>query len=444
MPTASWWRRRRQLLPHRQARQIKEDADRARRLAGELGLDRDGRVMVLTANVLGDVGAYSIYPWTCALEPVQVASFLPGPYRIETYRGAVQAVATCKAPTGPYRGVGRPIATFVTERLLDMAAHRIGIDAREIRLRNFVQDHEFPYRIGSGIVWDRSGFTQCLVAASAAKGKHVRVAGLDFARGAVLLKKGRRLSDRDLALAAAMNHPTVPVHRPAKVAVLATGDELVMPGSLAGIGEIVYSNGYATMALARREGCAIIDLGIVPDRLPETAAAVRRAYDLGADMLVTSGGASVGDYDLVQKALATEGLELSFWKVALRPGRPMMNGRLGRMHVLGLPGNPVSAYVCAVLFMVPLIRRLAGRSDVETKPEPARLGCDLPANDERADYLRATLAPGAGGVAVATPAPVQDSSMLTPLARADCLLIREPHAPAAKTGSDCLIIRLAC
>lgn len=131
----------------------------------EMGLDHDGRVMALTADVIGDVGAYSIYPWTCALEPVQVVSFLPGPYRIQNYRGAVQAVATSKAPTGPYRGVGRPISTFVTERLLDMAARRIGMDPRDIRLKNFIQDHEFPYRIGSGIVWDRSSFTDCLVAA---------------------------------------------------------------------------------------------------------------------------------------------------------------------------------------------------------------------------------------------------------------------------------------
>ena len=281
-----------------------------------------------------------------------------------------------------------------------------------------------------------------VVGTSAGKGKHVRVEGLDFKRGAVLLGKGHRLSDRDLALAAAMNHPTVVVHRRPKLAVLATGDELVMPGGAPGFGEIVYSNGYATMALARREGCEVVDLGIVPDRLDETAAAVRRARDLGADVLVTSGGASVGDYDLVQQALASEGLALSFWKVALRPGRPMMHGRLGAMHVLGLPGNPVSAYVCAVLFLVPLIRRLAGRADVEPRCEPALLGCDLPANDERADYLRATLAPGTGGLPHATPAPVQDSSMLTPLARADCLLVREPHAPAARAGDRCSIIRL--
>ncbi len=275
------------------------------------------------------------------------------------------------------------------------------------------------------------------------KGKHVRDEGLDFKSGAVLLAKGRRLTDRDLALAAAMNHPTVPVHRCPKVALLATGDELVMPGGTPGFGQIVYSNGYATMAAARQEGCEVVDLGIVPDRLVETAAAVRCARDLGADILVTSGGASVGDYDLVREALASEGLALSFWKVALRPGRPMMHGRLGRMHVLGLPGNPVSAYVCTVLFLLPLIRRLAGRSDVVPPTETARLGCDLPANDERADYLRATLAISPDGVPVATPAPVQDSSMLMPLARADCLLVRAPFAPAAKAGESCSIIRLA-
>jgi molybdopterin molybdotransferase len=282
-----------------------------------------------------------------------------------------------------------------------------------------------------------------VVTVASRKGKHVRVEGLDFKRGTVLLTKGRRLSDRDLALAAAMNHPTVPVHRCPKVALLATGDELVMPGGSPGFGQIVYSNGYATMALARREGCEVIDLGIAPDRLAETAAGVRRAREVGADILVTSGGASVGDYDLVREALAAEGLALSFWKVALRPGRPMMHGRLGPMHVLGLPGNPVSAYVCAVLFLLPLIRQLAGRSDVAPAPDTARLGRDLPANDERADYLRAVLTTGPDGIAVATPAPVQDSSMLMPLARADCLLIREPFAPAAKAGDKCSIIRLA-
>jgi len=287
----------------------------------------------------------------------------------------------------------------------------------------------------------REGDAVVVTTGSAPKGRHIRVAGLDFKPGAVLLTKGTRLTARDLALAAAMNHPTLPVHRAPKVAVLATGDELVMPGTEPGFGEIVYSNGFTTMALTRSEGCEVVDLGIVPDRLDDTIAAVRRAREAGADLLVTSGGASVGDHDLVQKALAAEGLALSFWKVALRPGRPMMHGRLGAMHVLGMPGNPVSAFVCAVLFLVPLIRRLTGRTDVEPRIESAVLGCDLPANDERADYMRATLTDGPDGP-VAMPFPQQDSSMLVPLAKAGCLLVREPHEPAARAGSRCNILKL--
>ena len=273
-------------------------------------------------------------------------------------------------------------------------------------------------------------------------GRHIRRAGLDFRQGAVLLPRGRRLSDRDLMLAAAMSHPTVPVHRRPKVAVLGTGDELKAPGSPLGPGEIVYSNGFALMALARAEGAEVVDLGIVRDQVEATVAAIRRARDAGADILLTTGGASVGDYDLVQKGLAAEGLALAFWRVALRPGRPMMNGRLGSMHVLGLPGNPVSAYVCAILFLVPLIRRLAGRSDAEPATESAVLGRELPENDERADYLRATLTRGPDGTWVATPLKTQDSSMMAALANADCLVIREPHAAAASAGSRCVILRL--
>ena len=272
-------------------------------------------------------------------------------------------------------------------------------------------------------------------------GRNVRNQGIDFSQGEVLLRKGARLTGRDLMLAAAMNHPRLRVHRRPKLAVLGTGDELVPPGHAPKPGEIVYSNGFALAALARNEGADVLDLGIAPDRTEAIVAAVRRARDWGADILVTSGGASVGEHDLVQKALASEGLSLSFWRVALRPGRPMLHGRLDAMQVLGVPGNPVSAYVCAFLFLVPLIRRLCGRSDIEPEPCPARLGRDLPANDERADYLRATLADGPEGL-VATPLPVQDSSLMAPLARANCLLIRSPHAPAAQAGSDCVILKL--
>jgi molybdopterin molybdotransferase len=273
-------------------------------------------------------------------------------------------------------------------------------------------------------------------------GRHIRSAGLDFKEGEVLLPRGQRLTDRDVMLAAAMSHPALPVHRRPKVAVFATGDELKPPGSALGPGEIVYSNGFALMALARNEGAAVTDLGIVPDKVEATADAIRRARDTGADVLVSTGGASVGDYDLVQRGLKAEGLKLSFWRVALRPGRPMMNGRLGAMHVLGLPGNPVSAYVCAFLFLVPLLRRLAGRTDLEAPRESAMLGSDLPENDERADYLRATLAPGPDGTFVATPIKIQDSSMMAALAKAHCLVVREAFAPAAKAGSRCVILRL--
>lgn len=274
-----------------------------------------------------------------------------------------------------------------------------------------------------------------------AKGRNVRNQGIDFTQGEVLLRKGRRLTDRDVMLAAAMNHPNVSVYRQPKVAVLGTGDELVPPGGAPRSGEIVYSNGFALIALARIEGADAHDLGIARDRVEDITNAIRRAREWGADILVTSGGASVGEHDLVQRALAAEGLDLSFWRVALRPGRPMMHGRLDAMQVLGVPGNPVSSYVCAFLFLVPLIRRLSGRSDVELRPERARLGGNLPANDERADYLRATLADGPEGL-VATPLPSQDSSLMAPLARADCLVIREAHAPAAVAGSECVILKL--
>ena len=274
-----------------------------------------------------------------------------------------------------------------------------------------------------------------------AKGRNVRDRGIDFTQGQPLLRKGRRLTDRDLMLAAAMNYPTLSVHRRPKVAVLAPGDDRGARGGTPAPGEIVYSNGFALVAMARSEGAEVSDFGIAPDRVADIAAAVRRARDWGADILLTSGGASVGEHDLVQRALASEGLDLSFWRVALRPGRPMMHGRLGCMQVLGVPGNPVSSYVCAFLFLVPLIRRLAGRDDVERVPQPARLGCDLPANDERADYMRATLSEGPDGP-VATPPPAQDSSLMAPLAKADCLLIRASHAPAAAAGSPCVILKL--
>ena len=274
-------------------------------------------------------------------------------------------------------------------------------------------------------------------------GRHIRRAGIDFTEGTALLAKGRCLTGRDVMLAAAMNHPRVLVHRRPNVAILATGDELVAPGQTPGPGQIVYSNGYGVIALARAEGADVINLGIAPDKLDVIVASIRKAKNAGADVLVTTGGASVGDHDLMQQAFAAEGVTPSFWRIAMRPGRPLMHGRLGAMHILGLPGNPVSSYVCSVLFLVPLLRKLSGRSDVEHQTESAVLGGALPANDERADYLRAILTPGQnGGSPVATPVPVQDSSLMAPLAKAHCLLVRAPFVPAAAAGETCRIVKL--
>ena len=275
-----------------------------------------------------------------------------------------------------------------------------------------------------------------------AKGRYVRPQGFDFKAGAALLANGRRLTARDIALAGAMNHATVPVHRRPRMAVLATGDELVAPGTPPAPGQIVSSNSFALMAIGNREGAETLDLGVAPDHLDATVAAVRRARAAGADVLVTTGGASVGDYDFVRQAFASEGIALSFWQVAMQPGKPLMHGRLGGMSVLGLPGNPVSSFVCATLFLVPLLRKLAGRQDISQPAARGVLGRALPANGTRAQYMRATLATAPDGTAVATPFPEQDSSLQVTLARADCLVVREALAPAAEPGAPCDIIRL--
>ncbi len=280
------------------------------------------------------------------------------------------------------------------------------------------------------------------VTEAAILGRHIRPAGVDFHQGDVLISQGSRLTDRDLSLAASMNHPALPVCRMPKVALLATGDELVMPGTTPGPGQIVYSNGYALRALARAEGAETVDLGIAADTVESTTAGIRRARDLGADILVTTGGASVGDHDLVRPSLEAEGAAMAFWQIAMRPGKPMMHGRLGGMRVIGVPGNPVSSYVCTLLFVVPLIRALSGRKSVHHVRESAVLGRDVGANDRREDYLRARLEKRADGTLVATSVNHQDSSLLANLSAAQALVIRPPFAPAALAGSPCDILRL--
>ena len=286
---------------------------------------------------------------------------------------------------------------------------------------------------------DGAGIT---ITEPAVTGRHIRVAGVDFREGDVLLKAGTRLTGRHLALAASMNYPQLPVRRRPKVALLATGDELVMPGGSPGPGQIVCSNAYALRALSHDEGAETLNLGIASDTVEATTQGIRRAKDAGADILVTTGGASVGDHDLVKRSLEAEGVAMAFWRIAMRPGKPMMHGRLGPMRVIGLPGNPVSSYVCGFLFLVPLIRKLSGQSVVRHRIESALLGRDVAANDQREDYLRARLEARNDGTLIATPVNHQDSSLLANLAAARALVIRRPLAPPAESGEACDILRL--
>ena len=288
----------------------------------------------------------------------------------------------------------------------------------------------------------RSGRVQVLKAEEA--GRNIRRAGQDFRDGDTLLTAGLRLGAADVALAAAMNHATLSVFRRPRVAILATGDELVQPGETPGPGQIVASNSFALMALAEAAGAEVIDLGIARDDMASLASCFATARAEGADLLVTLGGASVGDHDLVQKALVAEGMDLGFWRVAMRPGKPLMHGHLGPIQVLGLPGNPVSAIVCGMLFVVPLIRALAGDRHAGDDPsEAAVLAEPVPANDARQDYVRSRLLASPDGAQRVAAGARQDSSLLKALSDADGLLIRPPHAPAGAAGDPCRIIRLS-
>jgi molybdopterin molybdotransferase len=281
------------------------------------------------------------------------------------------------------------------------------------------------------------------VRTAATAGRHVRPAGLDFTEGSTLIDAGERLDARLLALAAAAGHGTLRVRRKPRVAILATGDELVRPGEGAGADQIVASNPYAVAAMVARAGGEPIDLGIARDTPAALDQAINGAQEASADMLVTLGGASVGEHDLVQAALDRHGMALGFWKVALRPGKPLIHGRLGDMLILGLPGNPVSSVVCTILFVVPAIRALVGDRHAGADPaEPALVGADLPKNDLRQDYLRARLMRSRDRLPLAIPAAVQDSSMLSVLSRSDALLVRPPHAAPAKAGDLCRVIVL--
>jgi molybdopterin molybdotransferase len=261
-------------------------------------------------------------------------------------------------------------------------------------------------------------------------GRHIRDAGLDFKQGETLLRAGRRLAARDLSLLAAADLSSVMVRRRPIVKFAATGDELSRPGEPRRAGGIVASSGYALAALVTGWGAKPIDLGILPDTLEAVASIAAQAKD--ADLVLTLGGASVGDHDLVQKALGPEGFALDFWKVAMRPGKPLIFGRLAQTPLVGLPGNPVSTIVCALLFVRPAIAALLGTT-IALQRLPVRLARELAANDSRQDYIRASLS-GRNGELWAEPFLVQDSSMLSLLSRADCLVVRAPGAPRAQAG----------
>jgi molybdopterin molybdotransferase len=269
---------------------------------------------------------------------------------------------------------------------------------------------------------------------------HIRHRGIDFKQGDTLLPAGRRIGPREIALAASMGHGTLQVRRRPRIAMLSTGDELVPPGRTPGPGQIVASNHLGVGALLEVAGAEVQQLGIARDTREDLAAHIAQAAD--ADVLVTIGGASVGDHDLVGPVLEARGMALSFWKIAMRPGKPLMFGKLGAARVVGLPGNPVSSLVCGRIFLVPLVRALLGQSAASEDTVQAHVTVALAPNGPREHYMRATSRPGPDGMPLVTPVRSQDSSLLSALSEADCLLLRPVEAPAVPSGGLVPILRL--
>lgn len=278
------------------------------------------------------------------------------------------------------------------------------------------------------------------VTVSVSLGRYVRRQGLDFSAGDAGPPAGRKLGPREIGLIAAMNVPWLKVTRKPRVAVLGTGDEIVMPGESLGPNQIISSNSLALAAIIADAGGEPLSLGIVRDDEEALRSIVEGAAR--SDLLVVTGGMSVGEHDLVRKVLAEEGLTLDFWKIAMRPGKPLAFGRLGDLPVLGFPGNPVSTLVCGHLFLRPAIAAMLGEIGNELDEDVATLGADMGGNDERQDYVRARLERAGDGGFTATPFDRQDSSMLATLSQAGCLIVRAPHAEPAKAGDRVRIVRL--
>lgn len=389
---------------------------------------------------------------------------------VEAARSRILAALAATAPetVALAAAAGRVLARPVTARLTQPPAAVSAMDGYAVRAADAVLDarlrvvgeapagHPFAGMVGAGdavriftgafipegadsILLQEDATAEgaeVVVREAVTPGRWVRPAGLDFAAGETLLQTGRKLTARDIGLAAAANYPWLAVHRRPRIGILATGDEIALPGDPLPAGGIVSSNAHALAAMVRAAGGEAVVLPIAPDDADAIATLAQGAR--GCDMLVTTGGASVGDHDLVQKALGPGGFALDFWKIAMRPGKPLIWGRLGETPMLGLPGNPVSALVCGVVFLLPAIAVLAGRPAAATPTEAAVAGADLAPNDQREDYLRCRLEGE-----VATPFPRQDSSMLKTLAQADALLIRAPHAPGLPAGSAVRVIRLS-
>ncbi len=271
-------------------------------------------------------------------------------------------------------------------------------------------------------------------------GKNIRPEGQDFSHGDTCLKAGTVLSPRHIGLAAAMNADELSVHRRPRIAILSTGNELVEPGGTPGESQIIGSNGPALAAFIADNGGEAIDLGIAPDD-PETLGSMAKGAK-DCDFFVTTGGVSVGDHDIIEDVLTKAGLEVNFWGVAMRPGKPLLFGHIGEMPFLGFPGNPVSTMVCAVIYLGPAIATLCGAKTVANPVLAAKISCDLRQNDGREDYMRARLALDHDGSLIATPFDRQDSAMISVLGAADALIRRPPHAPAAAAGTMVSIIPL--
>ena len=269
---------------------------------------------------------------------------------------------------------------------------------------------------------------------------YIRKRGFDFKEGQVLLSAPRRLNAREVTLAAAMGHGEVPVRRRPRVAILATGDELVLPGTRPQGDQIVCSNPFGIAAMVEGAGGEAVQLGIARD----TKAALRAKLEeaTGADIVVTIGGASVGDHDLVGPVLGEMGVAIDFWKIAMRPGKPLMFGMRGSQRFIGLPGNPVSSLICGRVFLVPLVRKLLGEGETDFARRTARLSSDMGANGPRQHYARAVLEPVAGGSASVSPVRSQDSSLIAALAQSNCLVVQPPHAPRWPAGTEVEVLLL--